>query len=469
MELFSAQMIIIYFLYGLAFFTMAIVIASQGRKDSSFILAKPIWFLSGFGIFQAFAEWAKVTKLLYMYQITLLDIFTLHLIDALTVTISFTFLLLFGMHLVIASVGKYSRLKYLPILLAIAWAVKFILIDLIIIPTESFKIWNATSIAWARYLLAFPGSVLVSVGLILQLPTLKTLDLKSAYYSCLGAAITFAAYGFFSGLITFPVDFWPGNVLNSTTFLQFTGLPVQHFRVAMGLLMAYTIIKTINIFNVEQRRRLEEAEKLSVLMKERERFSIDLHDGVIQSVYAAGLMIKASQAMLKKEEKVNVNVYEKLENVNTRLNKTLTELRSYIKNLGKTSEDSLQRMLSNLILEFRNLSMMHIDLIDNLKGSLYLNKKQENNVFHIVQEALFNMIKHADATEGRIIIGESNNNIIIKIIDNGKGFDLQEYQKNNPESKGLTNMKVRAQNLGGVLTINTNEGQGTEVILRFED
>ncbi len=465
---FSDQMIVTYSLYGLAFFTMSVVIASQVRKDSSFTLAKPLWFLSVFGLVQALAEWSKVAKLLHMYEIALLDIFTLHVIDVLTVGISSTFLFLFGIHLVIASKGRYTELKYLPILLAIIWAVKFIIIDLIIIPTDNLRIWNANSIAWSRYILALPGSILVSAGLLLQLPVLKRLRLKSAYYHCLGAAVIFTAYGFFSGLITFPINFWPGTVLNTSTFAQLTGMPVQHFRTGLGLLMAYTIIRTINIFNVEQDRRLEEAERLSVLMKERKRFSIDLHDGVIQSIYAAGLVIETSQDMLEKGEREKAN--EQLEIVKKRLNTALIELRSYIVDLGKETEGSIQHMLTNLIHEFRSISMVNIDLIDKSKCKLYLQQAQENNLFHIVQEALFNVIKHANASKVEIIIEEvPHNNITIRIVDNGTGFNLQEYSKiNSSERKGLTNMHYRTQRLGGSLTVDSKEGHGTEVVLRFK-
>ncbi len=470
MGIFTDQMIITYFLYGLAFFTMAVVIASRVRKDSTFTLARPIWLLSMFGLAQALAEWSKVTKLLHMYGIALLDIFTLHVIDVLTIGVSSTFLFLFGIQLVIANKEKYSYLKYLPLLLALVWAIKFILIDLVINPIDNLRVWNANSIAWARYLLALPGSILVCIGLIYQLPTLKRLQLKSAYYNCLGAAVVFAAYGFFSGLITFPIDFWPGTVLNTATFEQFIGMPVQHFRTVLGLLMAYTIIRTINIFNVELQRRIEEAEKLSVLMKERKRFSIDLHDGVIQSIYAAGLCLETGQNMLKNGDIEKANQH--LETVQKRLDTALVELRSYIVNLEKESEGSLQRLITNLIHEFRSLSIVNIDLIDNSKEVIYLQQTKENNVFHIIQEALFNVVKHANASQVKIVIDEGeNDNITIRVIDNGTGYDPDKclkLKKEGSQCKGITNMHYRTQRLGGNLIINSNKNKGTEVILSFK-
>lgn len=468
MTFFTDQMIVVYFLYGLAFFTMSLVIAAQARQDSNFVLAKPIWFLSGFGLFQALAEWAKVAKLLHMYGINLLNIPLLHLIDVLTIGISFIFLLLFGVHLITDSLGKYTQLKFVPLLLAIVWTLKFIIIDFMILPVDDFRVWTAYSIAWARYLLGFPGAILVSIGLTLQLPALKRLELNSAYFNCKIAAIVFVAYGFFSGLITFPVDFWPGNVLNTSTFLQQTSLPVQFFRALLGLLMAYTIIRTINIFNVEQQKRLEEADKLSVLIEERDRFSRDLHDGIIQSVYGVGLSIDSIQAMLNKDKTEEAS--DHLNEVKKRLNNTIAELRNYIRDLqkDKDTEGSLEHMLSTLIQEFRGLSMMPIELADETEEEIYLNEKEEKHIYHIVQEALFNVVKHARASKVKITIEEEGKKVLIRLKDNGTGFNLPEVQKRGSlENKGLTNMKFRAQRLGGRLTVNTELGRGTELVLRF--
>ncbi|NLC76823.1 MAG: sensor histidine kinase [Clostridia bacterium] len=473
MSIYTNEMIAVYFFYGLAFFAMALAIAFQVRMNSSFILAKPLWLLVGFGLFQAFAEWAKVTKLLNMYGINLLDITVLHLADVLTIGLSFLFLFLFGSHLVIASLDKYNFLKYLPFIVALGWIAKFVIVDFILFPLENFKVWTANSTAWARYLMAFPGALLASWGLILQLPELKRLGLKSAYYNCQGAAFAFAAYGFFSGLITFPVGFWPGNVLNTTVFLKATGLPVQFFRASFGLMMAFTVIKTINIFNVEQQKRLEEAERISVLMEERERFSRDLHDGIIQSIYGAGLIIDASQAMLKKEQ--YDQVHEHMLEAKEKLNKTIAELRDYIRDLqeAKGTKGNLKHILLQLLSEFRKFSMIPIDFEDRLSKELFLNPKQETSIYHIIQEALFNVVKHAQATKARLVVEENENHeLMIRIVDNGVGFNYKQWQeRGSVEKKGLANMKFRAQRLGGKLTVNTNPGQGTQIIfsLKLQD
>ncbi|NLC37673.1 MAG: sensor histidine kinase [Clostridia bacterium] len=467
MSVFTDGMIVLYFFYGLAFFTMALAIAFQIRKDSNYILAKSIWLLVGFGLFQALAEWSKVTKLLHMYEINLLSITVLHLVDVLTIGMSFLFLFLFGSHLVIDHLKKYPYLKYLPLIIALGWIAKFIIVDFMLFSVDSFKIWTAHSTAWARYLMAFPGAVLASLGLILQLPELKKLGLKSAYYNCQGAAVCFAAYGVLSGLITFPVDFWPGNILNTSVFLETTGWPVQFFRASFGVLMAFTVIKTINIFNIEQQKRLEEAKRLRVLIEERERFSRDLHDGIIQSIYGTGLIIDASQTMLQKEKYDKVNEY--MREAKTKLNHTISALRDYIEDLQKTKESkgNLKQLVQQLLHEFRKFSAIPIDFEDRLGKDLFIDQRQEKDIYHIVQEALFNIVKHAQATQARIIVEEEDNKITIRVEDNGVGFHLKKLQDRKQEGKGLANMKFRAQRLGGSLTINSHIRQGTQIILSF--
>lgn len=208
---------------------------------------------------------------------------------------------------------------------------------------------------------------------------------------------------------------------------------------------------------------------MSVLMEERERFSRDLHDGIIQSIYGAGLIIDASQAMLQKQEFDKVNEY--MMEVKTKLNKTIAELRDYISDLQKArgTKGNLKHILTQLLGEFRKFSMIPIDFEDRLGKEFFLNPKQEKNVYHITQEALFNVVKHAKATKAKIIVEENEENkLTIRIIDNGIGFNLKRLQNSGSvETKGLANMTFRAQRLGGRLAIDTKSGQGTQIILSF--
>lgn len=471
MNVFAGEMLLLYFLYGLAFFTMALVITVQRRRNSSFILAKPLGLLAGFGLFQAFAEWAKVAKLLNMFGISLLSVISLHLLDGLAIGISFSFLFLFGSYLIIDYLDKNPYLKYLPLIIPLGWLIKFVILDYMLFPVGNFKTWASHSTAWARYCMAFPGAILVSIGLYLQLAELRRLNLKSACNSCLGAAIAFTAYGFFSGLIPFPVDFWPGNILNTTSFYDITGWPVQLVRAFLGMAMAFTVIKTINIFDLEQQKRLEEVERTNLIMKERERFSRDLHDGIAQSIYGAGLIIDASQEMLKREK--YPKVHQHMLDAKSKLNDTIAELRDYIRDLQQEegTKGNLRETIDELLIGFRKFSMIPIDFEYELEQELFLNQRQEKNIYHIIQEALFNIVKHARATKAGIVARQNKNGkIIIRVNDNGKGFNLKNLREEGSlENKGLANMKFRAQRLGGKLIIQSSEGQGTQITLSFYD
>ena len=73
------------------------------------------------------------------------------------------------------------------------------------------------------------------------------------------------------------------------------GVPLEIIRSIIGLVLAYTFIRALEIFDVETARRIEAMEQQQILVAERDRIARDLHDGVIQKVYTAGLLVESAQ------------------------------------------------------------------------------------------------------------------------------------------------------------------------------
>ena len=109
------------------------------------------------------------------------------------------------------------------------------------------------------------------------------------------AGIAMALYALAAGLIVPPVYFFPGNWLNTDTFTRYVLVPPQLFRALIGLAMAGTTIRMLEIFDVETSRQIEAMEQQQMLAAERERIARELHDGTIQKVYTAGLLVKSAQ------------------------------------------------------------------------------------------------------------------------------------------------------------------------------
>jgi len=98
----------------------------------------------------------------------------------------------------------------------------------------------------------------------------------------------------------------------------------------------------------------------------------------------------------------------------------------------------------------------------------YFAAGEKINVFRIIQEALNNILKHANATEV-ILAGEiKGKNLIISVSDNGSGFaDLNRVQKGKRPHIGLKGMKERALLLKGILTVSSSPNKGTTIKLEF--
>jgi signal transduction histidine kinase len=94
-----------------------------------------------------------------------------------------------------------------------------------------------------------------------------------------------------------------------------------------------------------------------------------------------------------------------------------------------------------------------------------LDDQSATAIFRIFQEALTNIAKHADATEIKVLLEQSNGNLVLSVIDNGKGISEEDILKSN--SFGLLGMRERVHSLGGTLEIHGLPGRGTSIIVKM--
>ncbi|KKM10253.1 hypothetical protein SY88_14385 [Clostridiales bacterium PH28_bin88] len=453
----------VYFFYGLAFFTTGMAIALQVRRSSDLNLARSLWLLSAFALIHSFAEWIQVFTAAHRDMINPISSFRLDLLETAIVVTSFLFLFLFGTNLLASTRGGPRWSNLAPPGLALAWFT--IMIWGWWSTTIDTQAWLNLGMVWARFLLALPGALLTSYALRAQLPELDRLDSPGASRSCRLASYTFIFYAVVSGIVVPPANFFPANLVNTESFFEATGIPVQIFRALAGVLMAYSIIKTLSIFEAESRRRLEEAERRHTILQERQRFSRDLHDGVIQSLYAIGLNLECCRSLPEHVRDKMVESY--LSDANDKLNRTIRQLRNYIRNLqAPDAGSSLSEQLIHLVEEFKGLSMSGIAVIFEGPAGEDWNSDQINHVYHIVQEALYNVVKHAGATQTMVRLVPGPDSLSISISDNGKGFDAREIEAAGV-GMGLANMRYRAAQLRGEIRIRSNKCHGTEVTLQI--
>jgi signal transduction histidine kinase len=215
---------------------------------------------------------------------------------------------------------------------------------------------------------------------------------------------------------------------------------------------------------VENARLFRQAQRVAVL-EERERIGMDLHDGIIQSIYAIGLTLDYTRLQVIDESPA---ASERLEVAISGLNEVIRDLRSYILDLqpARIQTDDLEVALARLVREFRANTLIDADLKIEKAAVAYFSDQHATDLFLIAQEALANTAKHARAS--RVLISvrfASDQSVTLQVIDNGVGFKSES----EPEllGHGLSNMSERARTFGGQLLIASGPGEGTTITVRI--
>jgi PAS domain S-box-containing protein len=241
---------VIFFVYGLAFFTLGLSVTTRVRKESQFVAAKHLWLLATFAFAHALLEW------LDMWQIVHGDDPLLAQIRPWLLAFSFLFLLEFGRRLMRGSGvgGKLLDSRWMYPLLLGGIAVNTLL------ASNGLLAMNISS----RYALGFTGATLTGLALMVNfrrewLPTLGREHVRSMQLATHATAFGFLAYGVLSGLIVPRSDGVFSSWLNQDEFKELTGVPVQLFRAASAVLAAIGLGGMLRMFNIEGESRLTRA------------------------------------------------------------------------------------------------------------------------------------------------------------------------------------------------------------------
>jgi signal transduction histidine kinase len=198
------------------------------------------------------------------------------------------------------------------------------------------------------------------------------------------------------------------------------------------------------------------------ILEERQRFGMDLHDGVIQSIYAVGLMLEDIQ------RRMDDDILASKEGISTAirsLNTAISDIRNYILDLrpqhfqGRNILQGIEEL--SRALRANTFMNVHVD-INNVDPSR-LSPERTVEILHIAQEALSNVQKHARASDVDIIVEMFDRELHMNILDNGVSIKPSEILGSN--GNGLTNMRERTAALGGQIAIVPRGGGGTEVSL----
>ena len=218
--------------------------------------------------------------------------------------------------------------------------------------------------------------------------------------------------------------------------------------------------------DITEQKRAEEALRQSEMavrraFDERERLSQDLHDNLLQSLYAVGMGLEVAKQRIRRISQTNA---KRLETSVEQLNAVIREVREFIPSVrpptanGGTAAQGL-RSLSH---SFSSMETKPIAQSIDEYAARQLTPEQSQHVLAIAKEALSNSLRHSNATKRRLSLTQLMGKIRLKVEDNGIGFVTT---KRGIRGMGLKNMRARARKLGAHIAITSRPGKGTQVTL----
>ena len=254
----------------------------------------------------------------------------------------------------------------------------------------------------ARYALLLPGALLSAVGLWRQRAELSAAGMVGIRPYAAAAAAVLAVYAVVGGVIVAPGPLTPGGVLDSEGWFDLTGLPLEVVRAVAGLALCVLAVKLLEIFDVEAKQQLESLDRARAIAEERSRFRRDLHDGTIQSIYAAGLHLE-SVAIRCEEPSVRSEVRE----VVADLNAVTDGIRDYIRALAQTpaTPEGIAAGLGALTRRFAEETGGDVRFsAEGLGAAGPLPEEAGEHLEQILREALTNTARHAGACRVQVVL-----------------------------------------------------------------
>lgn len=441
---------LVYFIYGLSFYTMGICAWMQGAQiNASLPFVHSFKYLSYFGIIHGIVEWLLMIlymgffeeqKTLYWQSITVLNI------------ISFIFLWYFGLELINMHRPKYQISKRLPLYVCAIFGAIIISINLNISLTWPDLIKYESLLS--RYLIGFPASMTAAIGLFLTSKSYHFQRIKTIKPQLLLMGFAFVLYGIFAGIIDLNLNFFPSNILNKTNFHIYIGFPIEIGRAFLAMLITVMFLQIIPKIKQESELRFMHLRETSMLSSERKRLSRALHDDVLQALFVTGMelsdVLEDSNSIIMAKEVIKKSV--------DHINDSMVKIRDF---MGDVSNEVYE--MSDLLIKVKQLTATfsvkfntEFIIIDHVGSDIYgtLSHEHMNHLFYMIQEGVLNAVKHSGCKQVKLVFSANFEQVKIEIKDDGTGFDITQLKGNH--HYGLKSMYERSELVNGQIQIKSN-------------
>ncbi len=470
----------VYFIYGLAFFSMGLAMALEAGRSPLLAEARILRPLAVFGILHGIHEWLEIFLLETLWLGLPYPPLLLWMRIGLLV-FSFVSLVAYGVQVL----KPPQRLAALDAAVGLILIIGYTGVVFLSCPYSQSDPFHFTQHAdvLARYFLAVPGAILAALALHRQAQT-RT----SEYRKKLAGSLNWAAFGFLvyglTQLFVSKLDIFPARFLNGHLFLELFGLPVQALRAVLALVIMINLNRATHF--VERERQLQlltaQTERMNALKRvqdemenrekmrqellrhivtvqeeERTKIARELHDETAQTLTAFSLNLASIETLLP-ENSPGIALVKRLRSLAKKMSQGLYRM---VHDLRPAQLDDLGLIpaIQYLIDEGQAHTGLKVDL--STEGSRQrMDPLVETVLFRVTQEALTNVSRHAQVDQASIHLRFSEDRVKLTIQDRGMGFDVDD-EGNQGKGLGLVGMRERTESLGGTLQIKSNPGSGT--------
>jgi len=453
---FSQNQTIVVFAYGLVFFALGLAVWLQRRRASRLVLTSALIWLAAFAMTEAFAIWGNVFIPIQQSYLHAGLVNGLWVLRGLLASAGYLFMVQFGLRLL--ELSRRTRLA----LTGVSVAVWLLILGVGTIVAGQ-QHW--TAVEWAlsidnvsRMTLLLVGALLAAVGLWRQRGALSLAGMTSIRPYAAATAGVLAFYALVGGTIVDVAPWAPGPITKQHWFTV-TGVPLDVVLGVAGLALCVLAAKLLEIFEFEAKQRLDALERSRAIAEERARFRRDLHDGTIQSIYAAALRLEA--IALHTDDGPN---RDELRGVVGDLNHVTDDIRSYITDLSQTPDtpEGIAARLREIAGEFDLETDLKVRVqVRGMSSSGPVPQGAGRHLEQILREALANAARHAGSCVADVRLAFAQDELELVISDNGCGISPPADEH---IGFGLRNMHERARRLGGRLSVEQT-APGTRLIV----
>jgi signal transduction histidine kinase len=479
---FDLVLLVVYFAYGLAFFGMGLTLALESERSPALAEARLLRPLAAFGMIHGVHEWLDSYLLQPVAGGLQLPAWLLWLRLGLLAA-SFGSLLVYGVLTLRVHPLTSGPSTYLGWIALVVYGLGILASAVFTYRTGTTLLVNVFDVL-IRYLLAVPAAFLAALALRAEALSAQKAGRRRVMILLTWAAIGFGFYTL-TQLFVPAIDMLPARVLNSTIFRAWTGFPIQGLRALLAVLITLSLLRTTQIVEQErqqqllatQQARLEALERIQEELTKREalrrellrhtvrtqeeertRIARELHDETSQVLTGFSLDLATLKTVVCDRPEVKTLI-DRLQGLSTQMSQGLYRL---VHDLRPAQLDDLGLISALEYLKDDSVSA-GLDVSIEIQGKARrLDSVTETVLFRVAQEALHNVVRHAQVRQARILLVFQSQEITLKIEDSGLGFNpVQSFAP--PRGWGLAGMRERVESVGGQLSIESEPGMGTIV------